>query len=130
MLLWGRLPISISSSINTLLFVNICYKQQLKLFFRYLQFIMLRMPVPKHRLVFLWLKYFLRDIWARQKTLIKGFSVILKGKLGVTGNKRKRKLSYVFGFGNSTNFKDKVTTQEGLIRTVTGVVNVKVHYVL
>ena len=127
--LWNRIPLKKSPVKLGAIFNQITLYYSFKGLHTYLQYVMVCLPVPKHRILFLWLKYFLRDVWFFQKKSIIGMSVTFKGKLGVTGNKRKRKLTYFYGFGNSTNFTTNVISEEHIIKTFTGAIGVKTSLV-
>jgi ribosomal protein S3 len=54
-----------------------------------------------------------------------GFYFVVKGKIGVTGNAKKRKFSFSNNQYSLTTKQTKITIQKALVSTHTGVLGVK-----
>ena len=97
-------------------------------FFPYLQIILLKLNIFKHKLFFSFLFNFFYShfYFILSKLKLVGFFFNLKGKLGVAGNSRKRRLFLNFGFTAHFNFKYKVYYKQVVLKTITGSVGCSV----
>ena len=75
--------------------------------------------------MYLFLRRFCKEMFKARPSGVRGFSLSFRGKLAVTGNKRKRSMVFFHGFGNSINHEDYVHTHYFILRTTTGVVGCK-----
>lgn len=81
------------------------------------------MKVTDHRFILLWLRRVYKDVYANKHLYnILGLSIFIKGKLGVTGNKRTRTFKLNYGPNSSTNKTSKTLVDYFTVRTNTGVV--------
>lgn len=84
----------------------------------FMRFVLWSLNVPKHRLVFLWLRLFFKNLV--KLGFVKNVSIKIKGKLAVTGNKRTRPFYIKYGVFSST---DNINLTSFVVRTPTGVMN-------
>lgn len=78
-------------------------------------------PVPRHKTVLYLLRALLKIAY-KLTTHIAGISIILKGKLAATGNKRKSIFKIQLGEGGASQLNSTNVTDFRLIRTATGVI--------
>lgn len=112
----GHLPVV--SSLNSLIFLN-CEKRFKFLLSR----LFWNLKVTDHKFILLWLRRVFKYVYSRKERFsVKGLSVLIKGKLGVTGNKRTRTFKVNYGPNSSTKIVANTHTSYFTVRTTTGVI--------
>jgi len=78
--------------------------------------------ITNHRFIALWLRRVIKLVYVNKiKFNITSISLLIKGKLSVTGNKRTRTFKVNYGPNSSTKINSKVRHTYFTVRTVTGV---------
>lgn len=82
----------------------------------------------KHRAFFHFLQYTFKYCFSSvfKELGIKGIKFQLKGKVGVSGNARTRRIISSYGVTGASSYNNKVLTALTLIRTFTGVMGLKI----
>ena len=112
----SRLPVT--SSLNSLIFLN-CNRKFVFLLSR----LFWNLKVTDHKFILLWLRRVCKYIYSHKKQFsVKGLSILVKGKLGVTGNKRTRTFKVNYGPNSSTKIISNTCSNYFTIRTTTGVI--------
>lgn len=109
-----------ANALNTFLFIG-CHLKLKMLLSR----LFWNLKVTDHKFILLWLRRVFKHIYSKKKLFnIIGISFLVKGKLGVTGNKRKRTFKVNYGPNSSTKINAKTQSEYFTIRTTTGVIGV------
>lgn len=89
-----------------------------------------RMSFWKYRLLFRYLKYVLKFLFAPyfKELGFKGLKFRLKGKISVAGNARTRTLLYQLGETSYSKFSNKVVTDFSTLGTFTGVLGFRIWF--
>lgn len=109
------------SPINSLFF-SIALKKSWVFLKSFLRFVLWALPVPKHKFIFMWMRFFFKNLI--QVGYLKNVLVKVKGKIAVTGNKRTRPFYIKYGSFHST---DTYIINSFVVRTPTGLLNVLVR---
>lgn len=80
-------------------------------------------PVPKHKTIFYLIRAILKYVSNNMPNTI-GLSVTFRGKLAVTGNKRKSSFTVLVGKGASSALNHLTESEFRLLQTPTGVIGV------
>lgn len=111
-----NLPVTVA--LNSLIFLN-CGRRFKFLLFR----LFWNLKVTDHKFILLWLRRVCKYIYANKKQFnISGLSFLIKGKLGVTGNKRTRTFKVNYGSNSSTKIISNTCSNYFTVRTTTGVI--------
>lgn len=84
-------------------------------------------PVPKHKIVLYFLRALIKSAF-QQTSNITGISIMLRGKLAATGNKRRSSFKIQLGKGGASNLNTLSVNDFRLIRTATGVIGVTSNF--
>lgn len=85
-----------------------------------------RLPAKRHKNFLFLLKYYLFIVNKKlfKLTQCKGFKLLVKGKISVTGNAKKRSYKIYLGQLSFSQKSLKADYQHGLVKTKTGVLGV------
>lgn len=91
-----------------------------------IRILMWQIKVNKHKSIFFFLKSLFKILYFKYKNLIsiKSIGYKLKGKLAVTGNKRKRTLLNYYGYNTFFRIDNNIFYEHFLIRTSTGILSI------